>query len=144
MRYGIGLLVVTILVVTLAACTGQSDPQPSATKAPPNIVILMADDLGYGDLGSYGHPTSRTPNLDTLAAQGQRWTDFYAAAPVCSPSRGALMTGQYPTRSGLYGKRIAVMFPNEPQGIDPELTTLAEALQAPGLCHRHGGKVALR
>lgn len=109
-------------------------------QRPPNIVILMADDLGYGDLGSYGHPTNRTPNLDALASQGQRWTDFYAAAPVCSPSRGALMTGQYPTRSGLYGKRIAVMFPNEPQGLDADITTLAEALQAQGYATGMVGK----
>lgn len=138
MRFGISLVVFVLLVSSIAACTGTDVAQ--ADKPPPNIVILMADDLGYGDLGSYGHPTSRTPNLDTLAAQGQRWTDFYAAAPVCSPSRGALMTGQYPTRSGLYGKRIAVMFPNEPEGMDHDLTTFAEALQAQGYATGMVGK----
>ena len=73
---------------------------PAHAARPPNIVILFADDLGYGDLGSYGHPYNRTPNLDRLAAEGQRWTDFYAPAPVCSPSRGALLTGRLPNRTG--------------------------------------------
>lgn len=54
---------------------------------PPNIVLIFADDLGFGDLGSYGHPTSSTPNLDKMAAEGLRFTDFYSSSPVCSPSR---------------------------------------------------------
>jgi arylsulfatase A-like enzyme len=98
----------------------------------PNIVILFADDLGYGDLGSYGHPYNRTPNLDAMAAQGQRWTDFYVAAPVCSPSRGALLTGKLPNRSGLYGRKINVMFPGDTVGIPSDEVTLAEALKAQG------------
>jgi arylsulfatase A len=68
---------------------------------PPNIVIIYADDLGYGDLESYGHPTIRTPVLTKLASQGQQWTQFYAAAPVCTPSRGSLLTGRLPARIGL-------------------------------------------
>ena len=99
---------------------------------PPNIVVLFADDLGYGDLGSYGHPYIRTPHLDQLAAEGQRWTDFYVAAPVCSPSRGALLTGRLPTRTGLYGKQIAVMFPNASNGMPESEITLAEALRVKG------------
>ena len=57
-----------------------------SAAAPPNVLLIVVDDLGYGDLGSYGHPYIRTPNLDRLAAEGQRWTDFYAPAPVCAPS----------------------------------------------------------
>ncbi|GIS20181.1 MAG: hypothetical protein CM15mP120_20970 [Pseudomonadota bacterium] len=73
--------------------------------SPPNIVILFADDLGYGDLQSYGHPYIRTPHIDDLARSGQRWADFYVAAPVCSPSRGALLTGRLPLRRGpFYGR----------------------------------------
>ncbi|MGL5838202.1 MAG: sulfatase-like hydrolase/transferase [Sphingorhabdus sp.] len=68
---------------------------------PPNIIILLADDLGYGDLESYGHPTIRTPALSRLAREGQQWTQFYAASPVCTPSRGALLTGRLPRRIGL-------------------------------------------
>ena len=57
----------------------------------PNIIIIFADDLGYGDLSCYGHPTIATPHLDRMAREGQKWTSFYAAAPICSPSRAALL-----------------------------------------------------
>ena len=77
---------------------------PTAWAAqPPNIIIIMADDLGYGDLGCYGHPSIRTPNLDRMAAEGLRFTDFYSGAPLCTPSRAALMTGRLPIRSGMAG-----------------------------------------
>ena len=108
----------------------------------PNFVILFADDLGYGDLGSYGHPYIRTPNLDQLAAEGQRWTDFYAPAPVCSPSRGALLTGRLPNRTGLYGRQVAVLFPNDVVGIPAEERTMAEALKEAGYRTGIGGQVA--
>lgn len=98
----------------------------------PNVVILFPDDLGYADLGSYGNPYIRTPNLDQLAREGQRWTDFYVAAPVCSPSRGALLTGQLSVRSGLYGRQSHVMHPNDRHGIPEELLTMAEALKSAG------------
>ena len=75
--------------------------QGPAAEAGPNIVIIYADDLGWGDLGCYGHPTIRTPNLDRMAAEGQRWTDFYSGAPVCTPSRYALLTGRIPARGGM-------------------------------------------
>ncbi len=104
----------------------------SQAQDKPNIVILFTDDLGYADLGSYGSPYIRTPSLDRLAQEGQRWTDFYVAAPVCSPSRGALLTGMYPVRSGLYGREIAVMFPGDPNGIPSEQLTMAEALKSAG------------
>ena len=102
--------------------------QTSAADAKPNVVIMFADDLGYGDLG-VSHPYIRTPNIDTLAAEGQRWTDFYVAAPVCSPSRAALLTGRLPVRSGLYGNAIRVFFPDEPGGFPDAEVTLAEALK---------------
>ena len=64
----------------------------------PNIVLINCDDLGYGDLGIYGSKVNKTPTIDAMAAEGMRFTDFYAASPVCSPSRGALLTGCYPPR----------------------------------------------
>jgi len=69
----------------------------------PNIIVFLADDLGWGDLGCYGHPLTKTPNLDRLASEGLRLTDCHSGASICSPSRGALLTGRQPTRLGLYG-----------------------------------------
>lgn len=129
-------------MVLLAAMSVSADNRVSSTLSAtsPNIVILFADDLGYGDLGSFGHPYIRTPNIDTLAANGQRWTDFYVAAPVCSPSRAALLTGRLPVRSGLYGNTIRVYFPDEPGGLPQSEVTLAEALRDSGYATGMFGK----
>lgn len=101
-------------------------------ERPPNIVILFADDLGYGDLGCYGHPSIRTPHLDRMAAEGMRFTDFYSAAEVCTPSRAALLTGRYPVRSGMAGDRRRVLFPDSSGGLPASEVTLAEALREKG------------
>ncbi|XP_018008389.1 arylsulfatase A [Hyalella azteca] len=69
---------------------------------PPNVVLFLVDDLGYGDLSSFGHPTSRSPAIDRLAAQSKVFTQFYVTSPVCSPSRASLLTGRYQVRSGIY------------------------------------------
>ena len=98
----------------------------------PNIIMLYVDDMGYGNLGSYGHPTIKTPELDSLAHDGQRWTNFYTAAALCSASRGALMTGKYPVRTGLYGIERGVFFPGYRGSIPQEEITLAEALKENG------------
>jgi arylsulfatase A len=96
----------------------------------PNIVIILADDLGYGDLGCYGHPTIRTPNLDRMAAEGMRFTDFYSAAEVCTPSRAALLTGRYAVRSGMAHDQFRVLRPRSTGHLPAIEITIAEALKA--------------
>jgi arylsulfatase A len=104
----------------------------AASAATPNIVIIFADDLGYGDLGCYGHPTIMTPHLDRMAAEGIRFTQFYVAASVCTPSRAALLTGRYPIRSGMCSDKRRVLFPNSGGGIPASEVTIAEALKTKG------------
>ena len=103
---------------------------------PRNFIIIITDDQGYGDLGSYGHPTLRTPNLDRMAVEGQRWTSFYAA-PLCTPSRAQLMTGRYAIRSGL---AAGVLFPNSTGGLQPSELTIAEVLKQRGYATLTVGK----
>ncbi|GAO41914.1 sulfatase family protein [Flavihumibacter petaseus] len=100
-------------------------------KRPPNFIIILADDLGYGDLGCYGHPTIQTPALDQMAREGSRFTQFYVAANVCSPSRGALLTGRLPVRLGITGS-MAVFFPHSTSGLPEGETTIAAALRTKG------------
>ena len=83
----------------------------------PNFVIIFCDDMGYGDLSCYGNPTIRTPNIDRMACEGMKLTQFYVGAGVSTPSRAALMTGRLPVRNGLYGDRVAVLFPNSKAGL---------------------------
>ena len=127
-----------ILVVSVAMGLlghGQTAGRP-VQPARPNIIIIFADDLGYGDLSIYGNTSIRTPNLDRMATEGQKWTNFYAQSPVCSPSRAALLTGRLPIRTGMYGEAQRgapkVLRDNAAQGLPAEEITLAEALQAKG------------
>ena len=108
----------------------------AAADSPPNIVLILADDLGYGDLGVYGSPNIRTPNLDRLAVEGVKLTDFYSVSPVCTPSRAGLLTGRYPVRSGM----VRVLFPREEFGLPDSEITLAEALGAKGYATAMVGK----
>ena len=104
----------------------------------PNIIILLADDLGYGDLGFSGHPTSFTPNLDKLAASSLHLNNFYVASPVCSPSRAALLTGKYPVSTGIWPNVVEA---NSIGGLDPtSQTTLASRLSKVGYRTGHVGK----
>jgi arylsulfatase A-like enzyme len=97
-----------------------------------NFIIVFVDDMGYGDLGSYGHPTIYTPNLDKMAYEGQKWTQFYSASSVCTPSRAALLTGRLPIRNGMIGKRNRVLFPNSKYGLPNSEITIAEKLKESG------------
>ena len=101
---------------------------PPDIYTPPNFIIIFADDLGYGDLGSYGHPTIKTPNLDKMASEGVRFTQFYVGSSICTPSRAALLTGKLPIRTGMYGNR-SVLFPDNAGGLDPKEITIASALK---------------
>jgi len=107
----------------------------------PNIILINCDDLGYGDLGCYGSPINTTPHLDQMAAEGVRLTDFYMAAPLCSPSRGAMMTGCYPRRIGFgsFDGR-AVLFPGMAVGLDPSERTVASILKDQGYATMLVGK----
>ncbi len=91
-----------LLFLSVSICVHLWFIPAAVAEKKPNFVVILCDDLGYGDLGCFGHPTIKTPNLDKLAAQGARLTDCYSSAPVCSSSRAGLVTGRCPTRSGVY------------------------------------------
>ncbi|MCK4750779.1 MAG: sulfatase, partial [Bacteroidales bacterium] len=127
----------TIFVLSLGIflpvhCYSQSTG-PKTHDHKPNVILIFCDDLGYGDLGCYGSDVNNTPNLDLMAEKGMRFTDFYSAAPVCSPSRAALMTGCYPKRVGLgFGQSRWVLFPGDSVGLNPEEMTIPKMLQTQG------------
>src|SRR5881275_909348 len=122
------------LLLTLAAAC-QALPALAAPP-PPNVVIVYADDLGYGDLGCYGNATIKTPHLDRMAAEGSRFTSFYVAQPVCSASRASLLTGCYPNRVGIHG----ALGPNARVGISDQEMTLAELVKQKGYATAIFGK----
>ncbi len=118
------------ILVTMLLCSGTQAAQQ------PNILLIYVDDLGYGDLGIYGHPVLRTPHIDALAEDGLRLTSYYAPSALCSPSRAGLLTGRHPYRTG-----IKSWIP-EDSGIylrDEEIT-LAEVLKTAGYATAHVGK----
>jgi len=103
----------------------------NAQKKKPNIIIIFVDDLGYGDLGSFGHPTIKTPHLDQMADEGMRFTEFYVGASICTPSRAALLTGRLPIRTGMSGSKKSgnVLYPRSTGGLPQSEITMAEALK---------------
>ena len=109
-------------------------------KSPPNIVFILADDLGYGDLQSYGHPRIETPQLDELAREGTRFTQFYMSHSVCSPSRATLMNGQYPSRWHIYA-HVAWLHANAERGMPDWLPLDTPSL--PRVLQQQGYRTAL-
>ncbi len=135
-----------LALLTILALSSVAAPVPDAVK--PNFIFILIDDLGYGDLGCYGSKFYRTPNLDRVAAQGMKFTDAYAAAPVCSPTRASILTGKYPARL-----HLTDWLPGRPNQLDQRLArppirqelpleevTLAEKLKAAGYVTAHVGK----
>jgi arylsulfatase A len=124
-------------VVLLAACTdGAARVDTGRPSNKPNVIIVLTDDQGYADVGAFGATGFTTPHLDRLAAEGMRFTNFYAAAPICSPSRAALMTGSYPVRVGV----TDVLMPDSKRGLNPEEVTIAELLKSSGYATAAVGK----
>lgn len=130
----------TALRILLIAMTAAVCSSAAVNSKKPNIVILFADDLGYGDLGCYGHPSICTPNLDRMAREGTRFTDFYSAAEVCTPSRAALLTGRYPIRSGMCHDQFRVLRRVSMGHLPEDEVTLAELLKGQGYATGYVGK----
>ncbi len=119
------LTTIFTLLLMLAVEASDSSKADAVVQRPPNVILIYADDLGYGDLGSYGAQGYRTPNLDRMAAEGIRLTNFYVATAVCSASRAALLTGAYPNRIGIRG----ALDHTAKIGLNPEEETIAEVLK---------------
>jgi len=109
---------------------------------PPNLILILCDNLGYGDPACYGNPLHRTPHVDRLAEEGVRFTDFYATSGVCTPSRASIMTGCYPRRVGMHADEhgALVLRPVAHKGLHPDEVTLAEVLKGRGYATAIVGK----
>lgn len=154
-NYFITFLVITVMLLG-GACDFENEQRSTADASSPNIVIIIADDLGYGDLASYGHPTIKTPYLDRMADEGTRLTNFYVTSGVCTPSRASLFTGSYPIRVGMAsgyipgqddldfgGKEIlpwGVLLPLSEYGLHSDEFTIADLLKDQGYKTGHIGK----
>ena len=129
------LLPMRLFSVFLGLLISLSGPATAQEISPPNIIMLLADDLGYGDLSLYGSPDVRTPHLDRLAQRGMRFTRFYAGSAVCTPSRASLLTGRFPLRYD-----IRAHFADTGEYLPTEARTLPEILREAGYATAHIGK----
>jgi arylsulfatase A-like enzyme len=138
------MFLLPLLLVSVPVRAEIPSGRSRAGTAPPNIVLIYVDDLGYGDLGCYGSGKNDTPHIDALAAGGMRFSDYYSASPVCTPSRAALLTGCYPGRVGFdaFGKNRSqwVLFPGMAEGMHPDERLLPELLKEKGYATCHIGK----
>lgn len=124
---------------TLALALGSLQLALAESTRKPNVILIMADDLGYQDLGCYGHPSIKTPILDQLAKDGIRLTNFHSGASVCTPSRMALLTGAYPVRCG-WTQGVAGYLMGNKDGLSPDALTMAEIFRAEGYTTGISGK----
>ena len=115
----------------------------AAAGAPPNVIFILADDMGWGDLSCYGNPRMKTPNLDRLASQGTLFTQFYVNGSVCSPTRSAFMTGMFPARNRMHGHLATEELNRQramPNCLDPSIPNVASTLRGAGYRTAHFGK----
>src|SRR5260370_28980338 len=120
-----GLALAPIILAVRASAPAERPPvRTDALAKPPNIIFILAEDLGYGDLGCYGQQRIQTPNLDRLAAEGMRFTQCYAGSTVCAPSRCTLMTGLHTGHATIRGNALVPL--------RPEDVTVAEVLKSAG------------
>ena len=125
-----------VLTTVFLAAGGQAQGRVVETEKPPNIVIVFTDDQGWGDLSCYGSKDIATPNIDRLAQEGMRFTNFYVSQPVCSASRSSLLTGCYANRLGIHGALV----PSTKFGLDPDEHTIAEVVKPLGYATACYGK----
>lgn len=137
----ISLTKLIFVIFSISLCYSCKTVTKNEVKPLPNFVIIFIDDMGYGDIGPFGSEVNSTPSLDRMAKEGMCFTSFYAAAPVCTPSRAALMTGCYPKRVGLAtGSWSVVLFPKDTYGLNPDEITVAELLKEKGYATACFGK----
>lgn len=132
-----------LALILLWLVTGVAAPGAAAAAAAPNVVIVLIDDMGWGDFSCFGNKEAQTPHIDRLAVEGIRFAQFYVNSPICSPSRCALTTGQYPQRWGITSfleARAANARRGMVNWLDPQAPTLAKALKARGYATGHFGK----
>jgi arylsulfatase A-like enzyme len=129
----------SLLLVSAAGAAFVSSPARAGAERP-SFVLILADDLGYGDLGSYGSPLNRTPHIDRLATEGLRFTDFHSNGPMCTPTRAALLTGRYQQRFGPRFEGALSGRTDRDRGLPLEAVTIAEALQEAGYATGMYGK----
>lgn len=136
------ILLLAALVAPTAGSYFSSVFSSAPAAGPPNVLILLVDDLGYGDIGAYGNTTIKTPNIDRLASEGVRMTQHLVASPICTPSRASLLTGRHAVRLGLTGSKVARVMssPATPGGISLDETTIASMLRARGYATGMVGK----
>ena len=128
-------------LLTTGCIKSIESPEENNVERKPNIILIVTDDMGYGDISPYGNPTARTPNFERMAREGQKWTNFYVASPICTPSRAAILTGRLPVRLDLREDRERqVFFGDSTNGLQPSEVTIAEILKSVGYATAAIGK----